>query len=326
MTTVKHSGPQNTQLPVQGLANQERDSASFGRVAVVCGGPGSEREVSLESGQAVFQALQKKGVDAFICDGLEPLIAAAQANRVDTVFNILHGGAGENGVLPGLLDALQLPYTGCGVLGAALSMDKVRSKQLWQALQLPTTDFVVHQRGQVLDPEAIIARLGLPLMVKPVQEGSTVGASRVYQAEQLAAAITLAERYDNRVLVEPLIQGLDYTVAVLGEETLPSIRIEPASGFYDYHAKYVADDTRYICPGLEGEAEAEMQAIALAAFKALGCSGWGRVDFMRQDDGALFLLEVNTTPGMTSHSLVPMAAREVGMSFEELVWRILQNS
>jgi len=307
------------------------DPARFGRVAVLLGGTSSEREVSLNSGANVLDALRARGVDAFPVDGIPALIDLLVQRGVDRVFNILHGsaGGGEDGVLQGLLDAYRVPYTGSGVLGTALAMDKVRSKQIWLALGLPTPRYVRLTRGG--DVHAAVRALGLPVIVKPSCEGSSVGVTRVFDASELDAAAALAARYPGELLVEELIRGQgedagEYTVAVLDGVALPSIRIVPAGEYYDYHAKYVAEDTRYLCPGLDGEAEAEMGALALAAFGALGCSGWGRVDVMRDGQGRNFLLEVNTAPGMTSHSLVPKSARQVGIDFDALCWRILETS
>ncbi len=307
------------------------DPARFGRVAVLLGGTSSEREVSLNSGANVLDALRARGVDAFPVDGIPALIDLLVQRGVDRVFNILHGsaGGGEDGVLQGLLDAYRVPYTGSGVLGTALAMDKVRSKQIWLALGLPTPRYVRLTRGG--DVHAAVRALGLPVIVKPSCEGSSVGVTRVFDASELDAAAALAARYPGELLVEELIRGQgedagEYTVAVLDGVALPSIRIVPAGEYYDYHAKYVAEDTRYLCPGLDGEAEAEMGALALAAFEALGCSGWGRVDVMRDGQGRNFLLEVNTAPGMTSHSLVPKSARQVGIDFDALCWRILETS
>ncbi len=307
------------------------DPARFGRVAVLLGGTSSEREVSLNSGANVLDALRARGVDAFPVDGIPALIDLLVQRGVDRVFNILHGsaGGGEDGVLQGLLDAYRVPYTGSGVLGTALAMDKVRSKQIWLALGLPTPRYVRLMRGG--DVHAAVRALGLPVIVKPSCEGSSVGVTRVFDASELDAAAALAARYPGELLVEELIRGQgegagEYTVAVLDGVALPSIRIVPAGEYYDYHAKYVAEDTRYLCPGLDGEAEAEMGALALAAFEALGCSGWGRVDVMRDGQGRNFLLEVNTAPGMTSHSLVPKSARQVGIDFDALCWRILETS
>jgi D-alanine-D-alanine ligase len=301
------------------------DAKAFGRVAVLMGGDSSEREVSLDSGRNVLEALRSRGVKAEPVDGIPALLEALAANRHDRVFNILHGGAGENGVLQGALEVLGVPYTGSGVLGSALTLDKIRTKKVWLALGLPTPRYARLSRGD--DVQAATAAIGLPVIVKPACEGSSVGVSRVFKAADLPKAVELAARYPGELLVEELISGGgEYTVGVLGEEALPTIRIVPAGEYYDYHAKYVAEDTQYICPGLEGEAEAEMCALALAAFRAAGSSGWGRVDLMRDAAGRNYLLEVNTTPGMTSHSLVPKAARARGIDFAELVWRVLETS
>jgi D-alanine-D-alanine ligase len=310
------------------------DPKQFGRVAVLMGGTSSEREVSLDSGRNVLEALRARGVDAVPVDGIPALVAALSTQRVDRVFNVLHGnrGGGEDGVLQGLLEAFAIPYTGSDVLGSALSMDKTRTKQVWLALGLPTPRYAHLARG--VEREAVraaAAGLGLPLIVKPACEGSSVGITRVFDAAGLDAAIELAARYPGDLLMEQLIGGQgngagEYTVGILDGEALPSIRIVPAGEYYDYHAKYVAEDTQYVCPGLEGAAEARMRALALEAFRAAGCRGWGRVDVMRDGEGRDWLLEVNTAPGMTSHSLVPKAARAVGIDFEELCWRILETS
>jgi D-alanine-D-alanine ligase len=305
------------------------DPGEFGRVAVLLGGTSSEREVSLDSGRNVLEALTRQGVDAVAVDGIPALVAALTApagRRIDRVFNILHGnrGGGEDGVLQGLLEALGVPYTGSGVLGSALSMDKIRTKQVWLSLGLPTPAYASLARGD--DVAAAARKIGLPVIVKPACEGSSVGVSRCFKDADLEAAVELAARYEGPLLVEQLIQGDEFTVAVLGAEALPSIRIVPAGEYYDYHAKYVAEDTQYICPGAAGATEQELGSLALAAFFAAGCSGWGRVDFMRDRAGRLWLLEVNTAPGMTSHSLVPKAARQRGVEFDELVWRVLETS
>lgn len=300
------------------------DPARFGRVAVLMGGTSSEREVSLDSGRNVLEALTRRGVDAIAVDGVPALSAALVARRFDRVFNILHGGEGENGVVQGLLDSLGVPYTGSGVLGAALTLDKIRTKQVWQAMGLPTPRFVRLPRGA--DVRRAAATVGYPLIVKPSCEGSSVGVSRVFDATGLEDAVALAARYPGELLIEELIEGGEYTVGILNGQALPSIRIVPAGDYYDYHAKYVAEDTRYVCPGLDGDAEDGIRALALEAFVATGASGWGRVDVMRDKSGRSWLLEVNTTPGMTSHSLVPKAARAVGIEFDELVWRILETS
>jgi len=305
------------------------DPVQFGRVAVLLGGTSSEREVSLDSGRNVLAALRRRGVEATAVDGIPALVRAltGPAGRAfDRVFNILHGsrGGGEDGVLQGLLEALEVPYTGSGVLGSALSMDKTRTKQVWLSVGLPTPAFVSLQRDE--DVVAAAHKIGLPVIVKPACEGSSVGVSRCFRDSDLPAAAQLAARYEGPLLVEQLIQGEEYTVGVLGLEALPSIRIVPAGEYYDYHAKYVAEDTQYLCPGLSGAAEQELASLTVAAFVAAGCSGWGRVDFMRDRAGRPWLLEVNTAPGMTSHSLVPKAARQHGIEFDELVWRVLETS
>ena len=305
------------------------DPRDFGRVAVLLGGTSSEREVSLDSGRNVLEALVRRGVDAHPVDGIPALVAELTApggRRCDRVFNILHGhhGGGEDGVLQGLLEAFGVPCTGSGVLGSALSMDKIRTKQVWLSLGLPTPAYVHLERGD--DVVAAAHKLGWPVIVKPACEGSSVGVTRCFSDADLPEAVALAARYPGPLLVEQLIQGDEYTVAVLGNEALPSIRIVPAGEYYDYHAKYVAEDTQYVCPGASGATEQELASLALAAFVAVDCSGWGRVDFMRDRAGRPWLLEVNTAPGMTSHSLVPKAARMRGIEFDELVWRVLETS
>ena len=303
---------------------QVTDPRRFGRVAVAFGGTSAEREVSLDSGRNVLEALRARGVDADPVDGIPALLDALRAGHYARVFNILHGRGGEDGMLQGALDALRVPYTGSGILGSALAMDKVRTKQVWQALGLPTPRYVAWRPGE--DLEAAIATIGYPAIVKPSHEGSSVGITRVFSAEDLPAAVALACKHDGELLIEQLIEGAELTVAILGREALPSIRIVPKGAYYDYHAKYIAEDTEYLCPGLEGDDEAQIRALAWRAFDAVGCSGWGRVDVMRDRTGASYLLEVNTTPGMTSHSLVPKAARAVGIEFETLCWRILESS
>jgi D-alanine-D-alanine ligase len=307
------------------------DPAVFGRVAVLMGGTSSEREVSLDSGRNVLEALRSRDVDAFAVDGIPALIDAIRADRVDRVFNILHGnkGGGEDGVLQGLLEALGVPYTGSDVLGSALAMDKIRTKQVWLSLGLPTPRYVRLEKGA--DVHAAARELGLPVIVKPSCEGSSVGVSRVFNDADIDSAVELAARYPGELLMEQMVVGDELTVGILGDGTahqaLPSIRIVPKGEWYDYNAKYLAEDTQYLCPGLEGDAEAEIRRIALAAFIAAGCSGWARVDVMRdRSSGRFYLLEVNTAPGMTSHSLVPKAARQVGIGFEDLCWRILEQA
>ncbi|WP_189339733.1 D-alanine--D-alanine ligase [Rhodanobacter denitrificans] len=303
-----------------------KDPEQFGRVAVAMGGSSAERAVSLDSGRNVLEALRARGVDAQPVDGIPALLYALRTGGFARVFNILHGqhGGGEDGVLQGALEALNVPYTGSGVLGSALSMDKTRSKRVWQSLGLPTPKFVALPRGA--DVHAAAKQIGFPLIVKPACEGSSVGVTRVFEESQLDQAVELAAKYPGDLLMETLIEGDELTVAILGRQVLPSIHIVPKGAFYDYNAKYIAEDTLYLCPGLEGDAETELRALALAAFDALGCSGWGRVDVMRDRQGRNWLLEVNTAPGMTSHSLVPKAAKAAGIDYQELCWRVLETS
>jgi D-alanine-D-alanine ligase len=305
------------------MSQRIQNPQEFGRVAVLLGGASSERAVSLDSGRNCLEALQRRGVDAHAVDGIQTLVQGLVAKQYDRVFNIMHGD-GENGVVQGLLESLGVPYTGSGVLGSALSMDKIRTKQVWLSLGLSTPRYVRLEKSA--DLRDAMRTLGLPVIVKPSCEGSSVGVTRVFREEDLAAAIELAVKYPGELLLEQLIQGEEYTVGILGTQVLPSIRIVPKGEYYDYHAKYVAEDTQYLCPGLIGAAEEAMQALAFAAFRAAGCSGWGRVDVMRDKQGNNYLLEVNTAPGMTSHSLVPKAARAIGIEFDELVWRILETS
>lgn len=303
------------------------DARAFGRVAVVMGGTSAEREVSLDSGRNVLAALRARGIDAHAIDGIPALLDALRAGHFARVFNILHGqhGGGEDGVLQGALESLRVPYTGSGVLGAALSMDKIRSKWVWRALDLPTPDFLPLRKGE--DAHAAVRALGLPVIVKPSSEGSSVGVSRVLADADVDAAAALAARYPGDLMVERMVIGAEYTVSVLGARALPSIRIEPKGAYYDYHAKYVAEDTQYICPGLDAADEQALGELALRAFHALDCGGWGRVDVMRDaGSGRFYLLEVNTAPGMTSHSLVPKAAAAIGMDFQTLCWHILETS
>lgn len=296
---------------------------AMGRVALVLGGWAAEREVSLSSGRMVLAALQSLGVDVTAVDprdeSLERLAAFERA------FIIVHGRGGEDGVLQGALELLGVPYTGTGVLGSALGMDKLRTKLVWRGAGLPTPEFVRLQADS--DWEAIVASVGSPLMVKPSREGSSIGMAKVRTAAELQRAYEVAVGFDSQVIAEQWITGEEYTVAILGERALPVIRLETPRDFYDYEAKYRADSTRYHCPcGLPPAAEAELQRLALEAFGQVGGYGWGRVDIMRDAAGRAWLLEVNTVPGMTDHSLVPMAARAAGMSFEELVWQILLTS
>ena len=303
------------------------DPGEFGRVAVLMGGSSSEREVSLDSGRNVLEALRSRGIDAHAVDGIPALVDALVHGQFDRVFNILHGnkGGGEDGVLQGLLDAFEVPYTGCGVLASALTMDKIRTKQVWLSAGLPTPKFLRLSPGS--DVRAAALQLGLPVFVKPSSEGSSVGVARVVDEAAIDDAIRVAQEYGGEMLMEQMVVGDELTVGILGEIALPSIRIVPKGEWYDYNAKYIADDTQYLCPGLSGEQEEAIRALALDAFRAAGCTGWGGVDVMRdRASGPLLLLEVNTAPGMTSHSLVPKAARQFGVEFDELCWRILEQT
>ncbi|MCC5810232.1 MAG: D-alanine--D-alanine ligase [Ectothiorhodospiraceae bacterium] len=301
------------------------DAARFGRVAVVMGGWSAERPVSLKSGQAVLQALLRRGVDAHAVDAGRDVLQVLAEGPYDRVFIALHGRGGEDGVLQGGLELIGLPYTGSGVLGSALGMDKLRSKRVWQGAGLPTPEYLV--MGSEIPVERVAGELGFPLMIKPAREGSSIGMHKVQNLGELKAAFEDAVGYDDDVLAEQFIAGEEYTVSVLGDEVLPAIRLETPRVFYDYQAKYEADDTIYHCPcGLPQEAVQELNALALEAFRVVGASGWGRVDLMRDRNGSFWLLEVNTVPGMTDHSLVPIAAKAAGMDFDELVWRILQTT
>jgi D-alanine-D-alanine ligase len=299
-------------------------AADFGKVAVLLGGRSAEREVSLKSGGAVLEALLARGVDAHAVDAAEGVLGQLEAGGFDRVFIVLHGRGGEDGVMQGALETLGLPYTGSGVTGSALGMDKHRCKLLWRGLGLPTPDFLmVDREGLLADAE----RLGFPLMVKPVHEGSSIGMARVESAAELRTAWEQARDYDSQVMVERWITGQEYTASILGDQVLPLIRLETPHDFYDFEAKYSADTTRYHCPcGLQEGQESELQELAAKAFAAVGAGGWGRVDMMLDEAGDPWLIEVNTVPGMTDHSLVPMAARARGIDFEELVWRILATT
>ncbi len=300
-------------------------AAEFGRVAVLYGGTSSEREISLLTGRAVLEALRRRGVDAHPFDPAERPLGALAEERCARAWIALHGPGGEDGTLQGALEFLGIPYTGSGVLGSAIGMDKLRTKRLAKAVGVDTADFVV-LRGPA-DLELAVERLGLPLIVKPATQGSSVGMSRVERAGEMAAAFAAATLHDPVAFAEPWISGGEYTVALLQGRALPAIRIETPRAFYDYEAKYLREDTRYHCPaGLSAEAERHLASLALAAFDACGAGGWGRADFMMDATGRPLLLEINTVPGMTSHSLVPMAARAAGIDFDELVWRVLETS
>ncbi len=298
---------------------------NFGKVAVLMGGFSAERAVSLVSGAAVLAALQSKGVDAHAFDPAEQPLQNLKTEGFQAAFNVLHGTYGEDGVVQGALEALGIAYTGCGVLASAIGMDKFRTRLVWAGFDLPNVPYVVlHDHT---DFAAVEAELGLPLFVKPAAEGSSVGVKKIKQPGDLAAAYQALKQYHGEVLAEKSINGGEYTCAVLGERALPSIRIIPATEFYDYEAKYHRDDTVYLCPSdLSAEQEAQMQALTLKAFAAVGGRGWGRVDFLRGEDGQLYLLEINTVPGMTDHSLVPKAAAQIGLGFADLCVEILNHA
>lgn len=295
----------------------------FGKIAVIMGGTSAEREISLKSGEAVYQALITLGVDAHsidLADGIETL----QQGGFNGAIIMVHGRGGEDGTLQGALESLNIPYSGSGVLGSALGMDKLRCKQIWDSLGLPTPNYV--SLGLEEDWQQLLQRPGLPLFIKPAHEGSSIGISRAESRAELKDACDLARHYDRQILAERLIDGDEYTVAILNNEPLPAIRLQTTNRFYDYQAKYEMETTRYLLPcGLAAERERELQQLAIKAFKAINADGWGRVDVMADSEGNFWLLEVNTVPGMTDHSLVPMAAKAAGIDFNALVWQILQQ-
>jgi len=297
----------------------------FGKVAVLLGGKSAEREVSLKSGGMVLKALKSRGLDAHGFDPSERDFEILKKERFERAFIALHGRFGEDGTVQGILEWLGIPYTGSGVLASALAMDKLRTKRIWAAEKLPTPKYEL--LAQDTNWRIAARRLGVPMMVKPASEGSSIGMSKVRAAAKLEDAYRLAAKYDRVVIAEEFIDGMELTCGILGAHALPLIRLETPREFYDYEAKYLADDTRYILPsGLPAKKEHELQELCLAAFRTLGCEGWGRVDLMLNRRGRPYLLEVNTSPGMTDHSLVPMAARAVGLSYEDLCVKILEGA
>lgn len=301
------------------------DVKAFGRVAVLMGGHSAERDVSIKSGSAVLNALEKAGVDVCSIDPKLQGIDALVSGQIDRVFIALHGRGGEDGTMQGLLEYLNIPYTGSGVMASALAMDKLRCKQIWAGENMPTPDFALLTDDS--DWQAIEQRLGFPIMVKPAREGSSIGMFKVEKPGQLQVCYEQACRFDDLVLAESWVQGKEFTVAVLGNRALPAIQLKTEKSFYDFDAKYLDNDTQYILPcGLDQEKETEIQSLALKAFKAVGCQGWGRVDVMQDEAGRFYLLEVNTVPGMTDHSLVPMAAGHAGLNFQSLVLDILTQT
>ena len=294
--------------------------SDFGKVAVLFGGASAEREVSLKSGSRVLAALQSQGVDAHAFDPVERKLD--ELAGFDRAFIALHGRHGEDGTIQGALELMHIPYTGSGVMASAVGMDKWRTKLLWRSVGLPIPEFVMLDATS--DFAAVEAQLGLPLFVKPACEGSSIGVTKVRQAGELHVAYLEAAKHDPLVIAEKGVLGGEYTASILGDEALPIIKIEPATDFYDYEAKYFRDDTAYRCPcGLPEARELDIRAQALEAFRVLGCRGWGRVDFLMDEAGNAYMLEVNTSPGMTDHSLVPMAARVAGISYEALVMLVL---
>ncbi|MDH0646681.1 D-alanine--D-alanine ligase [Pseudomonas sp. GD03858] len=301
------------------------DVKAFGRVAVLYGGKSAEREVSLKSGKAVIEALTSAGVDVVAIDVGDDLLARLQREKIDRAFIILHGRGGEDGSMQGLLECLGIPYTGSGILASALAMDKLRTKQVWQSLGIPTPRHAVLASEQ--DCVAASAELGFPLIVKPAHEGSSIGMAKVNSEQELVAAWKDAAKYDSQVLVEQWIHGPEFTIAVLRGQVLPPIALGTPHVFYDYDAKYIANDTQYRIPcGLDSAKEQELIDLTARACDAVGIEGWGRLDVMQDEQGRFWLLEVNTAPGMTDHSLVPMAARAAGLDFQQLVLAILADS
>ena len=299
------------------------------KIAVLLGGTSAEREVSLNSGKAVLEALLNQGYDAHPIDPKEYNVANLKKDGFHRVFNILHGRGGEDGTMQGLLEQIVLPYTGCGVMASALTMDKMRTKMLWKAFGLPVADMEVVTRETFadLDPQTVVDKLGLPLMVKPSLEGSSVGLTKVKAVDELKSAVEYALKFDNTILIEEWLAGDELTVPVLDSQVLPAIRIVPEGEFYDYNAKYISDNTQYFCPaGLTSEREQELAILVKRAYDAVGCRGWSRIDVMCDAKGDFRLVEVNTNPGMTSHSLFPKSAASVGISFEQLVVKILELS
>ena len=297
--------------------------ADFGKVAVLMGGRSAEREISLMTGSNVFDALKRKGVDAHRFDPAERALFELVDDGVRRVFIALHGRYGEDGTVQGALEVMEIPYTGSGVMASALCLDKLRTKLVWQASGIPTP------HGEIItaatDWSALAGRLGLPMIIKPAHEGSSIGITKVLSPEKIEPAYALAAQHDSLVIAEEFIEGRELTAAFLGERALPLVRIEAPAGNYDYQNKYFSDETKYHCPsGLPAAQEQEIQAIVMRAVAALGCSGWGRADLILRDDGKVFLLEMNTIPGMTGHSLVPMAARAAGIAFDDLAMRILE--
>ncbi len=299
--------------------------SAFGKVAVLMGGPSAEREISLISGAAVLAALRSKDVDAHAFDPAERELFELKREGFDRVFIALHGRYGEDGTVQGALEVMRIPYTGSGVMASALAMDKWRTKLVWEAVRIPTPRYAMVTQATAWNQ--VVEQLGLPVIVKPVREGSTIGLTKVACAEELPAAYALAARYDGLVMAEEFIAGQELTASVLGDAALPLVRIEAPQGNYDYRHKYFTDETKYFCPaGLPEAVEQELRAVTLESFRVLGCRGWGRADLILRPDGRYSFLEMNTSPGMTGHSLVPMAAKAAGLGYAELCVRILEGA
>lgn len=299
--------------------------SDFSKVAVLMGGWSAEREVSLKSGNAVLKALLNQGINAFAIDADRDICKTLKEGNYSHVFNMMHGRGGEDGVVQGVLDLLRIPYTGSGVLGSALAMDKLRCKQIWQAVSLPTPEY--KELNSADDCIEAMSQFGLPLMIKPVLEGSSIGISKVNTREEMLPAWEKARECGGTIIAEKFVQGEEYTAAVLGDRVLPMIRLKTENDFYDYQAKYISNDTQYICPcGLSVEIESQLAVMVKKAFDSIMARGWGRVDFMIDKENRPWLIEANTVPGMTDHSLVPMAAKHAGITFDELVLKILQGA
>ncbi|MBR7060037.1 MAG: D-alanine--D-alanine ligase [Neisseriaceae bacterium] len=302
---------------------QNKVAYDWGKIAVLSGGFSNEREVSLNSGMAVLKALKSKGIDAHLFDPKEQPLYNLHKQGFQAAFNVLHGTFGEDGVVQGALESMHIPYTGCGVLSSAISMDKYRTRLLWESVNLPNVPYIVLKDGS--DFDAVEQQLGLPLFVKPACEGSSIGVVMIKEKGELAKVYPTLKQYRGEILAEKAISGGEYACAIIGNRALPTIRIIPKGQWYDFEAKYQRDDTIYQCPSdLSKSEEKKMQDLALKSFAAIDGSGWGRVDFLRDNNGELYLLEVNTVPGMTAHSLVPKAARQIGLEFPELCVEILK--
>jgi len=302
-----------------------RSAAEYGKVAVLMGGTSAEREVSLRSGQAVLDALLRKGIDAHKVDAADNVVVALQNGGYNRVFNMLHGRMGEDGIMQGALELMGLSYTGSGVLASAIGMNKLRTKEIWRANSLPTPEYMILRSKA--DLGAAAEKLKFPIFVKPAHEGSSIGITKANDATQLEQAWKIARDIDDTVLAEGFVNGAEYTCAILGRDALPVILLDTPNEFYDFHAKYEAETTQYHCPcGLDEEKENELKQLALSAFEMVGAHGWGRVDIMLDDKDKAWLIELNTLPGMTDHSLVPMAAKQAGVEFDDLVMRILDTS